>query len=326
MSDEGGLWPVIIGLLIAVVILVLGILLYNHLFHAGQGLPNEERCRASIIANGKIVHGSAGTLNSKIQCEAKDVTIATRDQQAARHQLAESLRSCWDRWQHGSLELFKGEGTFCNPCAFVTLQHDLTDFNRFLFLTPVEKGGPTYTQYLTSTSTEYAAGNVPELPKDTPRELLPAGQYAILFVDAKGQAAVGKLRENIDKNPAYAHKKIIQYAGTAAVVGGVAGGVGGGVVGYLLSAAAISAVVPGPGWVVAGITAVGAGAVAAVGAIIGATAGAAGGTALAGQTQLELPAWTAQVVLLPNRAEEIARWGCTKTTQQLTAPPGPEDV
>ncbi len=315
-DDEGGVWPVLLGVLVGLVVIILGLLLYHHLFQAGQGLPSEENCRASIIANSKIVHGSAGTLSSNIQCEAEDKTISTRDQEAARRQLAEALRFCWDRWQHGSLELFEGEGTFCNPCAFVSLQHDLTDFNRYLFTTPIKKDGPTYVQYLTSTSTEFAEGNVPELPKDAPRELLPAGQYAVLFVYAKGEAAVGKLRDNLQKNSLLTATTVAKYSIRGAAIGsGVAAG---GVVAVFATMAAAGAAVPGPGWVVSAIS--------LLGVAGGALYGAIKGGQYAYDTQITLPQWTAQVVLLPNKPEEIARWGCTKSTQQVVTLPGPEDV
>jgi hypothetical protein len=302
-EEDDETFPWLTAAAIAVMVLLLIMLLYQKIYVGTAGSPEEAQCRASIVAHARIVYASGGDLISQIVCTPKQVTISTENEENAKRQLAETMKTCWDRWQRGTPELFKDNGIYCNPCAFVSFQggrDSLTNFPAYLSATNITKDGPTYAVYLSSSSSQYAQGNVPAVGANEPQQLLSTKtDYAVLFVTAKGKSNVAFLKDHFWDNPARSTGTVVKGSIRGAAVGGVGASIG------IIGAAALGLAVPGPGWVVTGIV------------VLGVAGGAIGGGMYTYEkSTVELPEWVSQVELVPNDADYIAKLGCRKVEQQ----------
>lgn len=302
-DDSGDTISWLMMVAIAVIVLLLCFFLYTGIFNSNKNSATEARCRASIATESKVVYGSAGDLDSAIACTPEQVTISTTNEGQAKRQLAETMKFCWDRWQRGQLELFKGDGLFCNPCAFVTFRGggtSIANFPAYLATTSITPGGPTYADYLSSTQSVQAKGNVPltSTPSLVENDALPTSvEYAVVFLYAKG-ASVQQLKDNFGQNPVRNVQKMA-----------IAGGVGAAAVGAALF-------VIGTGGV--GAVVIGVGAVA-----LGATGGSLAEYFFGSSNK---PEWISVVVLEPNTADAFTKLGCKKVQQQGPQQPEMKDV
>jgi hypothetical protein len=290
-EEDDETFPWLTAAAIAVMVLLLIMLLYQKIYVGTAGSPEEAQCRASIVTQAKIVYASGGDLSSQIVCTPKQVTISTENEENAKRQLAETMKSCWDRWQRGTLELFKDNGIYCNPCAYVSFNgggKTLQGFSQYLTTATISKDGPTYASYLMSTGSGQAKGNVPMTstpPSVAEDTLLTGTEYAVLFLYAKGDS-VQRIKNNFGSNPVRNVKKVAVMTGVGAVVGGVT----------IVVATGGIALVP---IVIAGVAG------GAIGGI---------GEYLVGSS--EKPEWVSLVVLEPNDANTLLGLGCQKVEQQ----------
>lgn len=308
-EGDSGVSSILAGAVVAAIVLVVGVLLYAKFFHASAETPEEAICRTSILTNSRITYMSAAQFSPHIECAPARTTISTADEERAKRELADAYKACWDRWQRGTLELFSEPGVYCNPCAYVRFSGKrpyLADFPAYLVETPVEEGEMTYAAYLSPASSEHADSNVPPLPADA----APGGQmtqalshalstdteYALLFIYARGEADVGKLKEHIWKNPTRSAKQLAAYSGGGAVIVGGATAIAG-------------LFLPGPGWVWTALV------------VTGTVAGGAGGFWAGYESGVDLPQWASLAILVPNDAAEIAQWGCERIEQQSVSSP-----
>ncbi len=284
----------IIALAALALIILLVVLVQN--MTAGASKAQEEKCRSSIQLHSQFVKTSGERGAPSIACTANNVTIDNSDDAKAKRQIADQLVFCWDRWQHGDVELFKDEGTYCNPCSVLTFTEPgkklggLSDYLR----TENKPGGGTYEEYLfPKTTADYT------LPTNKDTSYLPldtSKQYAVVFYYDKYHSMKTYL-EMLDRDPAAAVRVVEDAVPGTGVMAGV---------GALGGVLAVCTVVSG------GVCAVIAAPVATVGAVV------FGGITLAVKTHQEIPypEWYAYVVLVPNDGTGYRALGCSGVFQE----------
>lgn len=289
--------------LMLLVVAALFIVISNTL--TGELDIEEQRCRSSIEQHSLAVRSTAGGTDTPILCSPTQETISA-DEKKARKQLADLLVFCWDRWQRGEVELFRTEGTYCNPCSILAFEEpgeELTGLDSYLDR-PYKNG--TYREYLYSYTTD---GLPAEKQRPTggtvlPERLTPNGQYSIVFVHDKGHSIkqYAEMLSRLDQNPASVTSRVTQDialgTGTGAAVGAATGAIlivgactviTGGICGLIVTGGAIAAGV-------------------GVGGYVGFKTGVANG--------LEYPEWVSMVMFVPHDGTEYVALGCTEIFQE----------
>ena len=256
---------------LVLLILALGILVFYVGFHkTTHAYANQSvgviACKASVERNANL-HINGIQFPTSINCPAQNIAITSSDSQNAKNEkIARAMYDCWYAYGQGKLDLYRGEGTFCSVCAFVDVKTDqpVTGLPNYLMTTQVpDKSGLFYSDYLTRFTTP-KAGQILGALKDQPvledkaqGDLPGKRTYAVLFVYAKGDDALAKVRD------AFTLKTFQNKAGlTLGALGGLSVGttLAGG--SALIGLATLGALSGPPGWIIVGTAVV-------VGAVVG---------------------------------------------------------
>jgi hypothetical protein len=216
----------------------------------------DSECSKNIMAHSFLLQTSGEAIDSDIYCPTKYYTISGKDDNEVKYSLAQALKTCWGTWGKGKLDLFRGEGYFCNICSVIDFKEEnkqITGFSDYLTSTSIEPGSTlTYADYLTGFGSEKSD---PQLINDL-RARNFAGtidtskSYASIFVYAKGKDSIKRFLDDMDA------------LGLRTTGGGITTGFALGVVSGIGLAAA--------GVLSGGTAIIFAGAVTAIGGIIGA--------------------------------------------------------
>jgi hypothetical protein len=168
------------------------------------------------------------------KCPTEHITIdgdklQTEQDKKAKKILAESMRTCWQQWGSGELDLFKESGTYCHLCTTVHFENiaPINDFNQFLEDKDQLVGGRTYKEILT--------GYVSE---DSPVQPIKFGTQSIHIDTSKDYAVLFWYEKEKDAKDIY-QTILGERLGSPARAAGVATAIGvyGG---YQLSAAGVA--------------------------------------------------------------------------------------
>ncbi len=202
----------------------------------------EEQCRASVIRNARY-HIAGINLGSEIDCPTRTLELKKEyDQKEAKEKLARAMYGCWRQFGQGRLNLFSGEGVFCNVCYVVDVntKEPITDFTGYLLKTPSPTENMYYYDYLSSFETSKAGEILGKLElvqiKLEDYEISNEkgdNKYAILFVYAKGQDSLEKIRKQLFMQSA-AGKITTPLAAGFGVAAGI--GTSAGIVAYIAGA------------------------------------------------------------------------------------------
>jgi hypothetical protein len=268
-------------------LLLFGAWLAYNIYANTKDNPAETACRASIQTHAKLLDLSADTIKTELKCEPRTITVKVGDEENAKRQLAEAMRSCWDRWGKGNLVLFKESGIYCNPCAYITFDKPsgITGFEEYLQTAFVPKTQTTYADYLLGTSS--SQGSAVKKKPGSSEVMIPFStdrDAVVFFVYAKG-TSVQKMSEYFSRDIARNTKEIASNT----VVGAAAG------VGIALFV-------------------IGTGGVGAI--VIGGIGAASGGVLTYLYGDAKKPEWISLVMLRQNDAAELKKIGCEFAQQQ----------
>ncbi len=284
-------------LIVAVLAIVLLLLFVWMRMQAARGdaAIQERRCQSSIQFHSKIVATSGEKGAPPIDCTPNEVTIDNRDAETAKRQIAQQLVFCWDRWQQGQAQLFKTEGSYCNPCAILRFTQPgapITGLDAFLRDKDMTGKDLKYQDYLFPYATEGYG-----LPPDKGRQdfaIDTSEQYAVVFFQDKNHSTQ-RFIHILKSDPARAAQVVSRIEDYGAK-GFAAGG----------TVSAVLATTLGPvGWGT-GI------ALTVAGTFIGGMVG--GASALF--SGVPYPEWFSTVQLIPNEGDAYRNLGCSDTFQE----------
>ncbi len=166
----------------------------------------EEQCRASVIRNARY-HIAGIELGSEIDCPTRKLELKKDlSEDEAKEKLANAMYKCWRQFGQGKLNLFSGNGVYCNVCYIVDVKtkDPLTGFTEYLLTTPSPAENMYYYDYLSSFETSKADEVLGEIDlngiklddyeiSNKPGE----NKYAVLFVYAKGQDNFEKVKRQL---------------------------------------------------------------------------------------------------------------------------------
>lgn len=303
-EESGASLGLVSALLITIaLILVITIFFKDNVLNYVQGKNIEEQtCRNDILAHSSATKWSAGTINTLPNCKPLDIKINPLSN-SANKELADAMMFCQERWQFGKLELFpdiSGKddyGIYCNPCAHIEFTNYAPMNNFFDYLYGSSPDGYS-SKYIDLLKTY----NSPGAPQSSLQGLssvpvLTNTDYLVIFVYAKGESSIGRLKDNFNKHYARNFKKVAK--------GTVYGAIAGGVVTVAVGLTAI----------IAGVFSGGVGTVVVLGAAGGVAGASAGGYLTYFFGDAVVPVWVSEVLLVPNNAETFLNIGCQATYQ-----------
>ena len=330
------------GFALAIFIAVILLAFTGRISLLGEELSVTEQCRASVIRNARY-HIAGIDLGSEIDCPTRKIVLEKENDEEAKEKIANSMYTCWNQFGEGRLNLFSGEGVYCNVCYIIDVKtkEPITDFTDYLKTTPSPEENIYYYDYLSGfkTSDSKESGVLHKAQRLLNSDLRKAeglelqqlnlkgdvintdSKYATIFVYAKGTENIEKLVRQIGLQSA-AGKVITPIAIGSATAAGISTGIA---VAY--AGSSIVAVVG----VISGIPVI---MVAVVGAPVIVVAGAAVGAGVLVFAATELvgslfnpdspPEWSAFTVLRPwNPAQATETlWdelGCTEFVETQTS-------
>lgn len=207
MSKKGDLAKTkLAGFILVVVMAVVFLAFTGKISMTANDVSVEEQCRASVIRNARY-HVAGINLGSEIDCPTRKLELKKDySQKEAKEKLARAMYGCWRQFGQGKLNLFSGDGVFCNVCYTVDVntKEPITDFTDYLLKTPSPTENMYYYDYLSSFETSKAGeivGNLElkqlKLQGDEISNKEGENKYAILFVYAKGQDNFEKIKRQL---------------------------------------------------------------------------------------------------------------------------------
>ena len=268
-------------LLITLIICFLIIKMIDDVFERTE---EDAKCEGQIRAHAAIAQFTSDLKSMKVVCPSTVHHLDENDDVKA--VLAEELKTCWDTWGEGKLQLFgKEEAYHCHVCSVVySPDKTLENFPQYLDQHSIRPFGPTYGEYLQGTisGTKFTPEDIPETATVSMDSTLPLG---VIYFYAKGHTNINRLKNQVLGEP---QQGMIRGAGVGAVV--AAGGI------TILSA--VGAPFTGGTTVLIGA------------AFLGGTAGAGGGFLASLFLRADLD--TVQgAVIRPMSIDEIEKLGCT---------------
>lgn len=218
------------GFILAIFMAVVFLAFTGNVSMTASDVSVEEQCRASVIRNARY-HIAGLDLGSEIDCPTRKLELKKEySEKEAKEKLARAMYGCWRQFGQGRLNLFSGEGVFCNVCYIVGVntEEPLINFTEYLMTTPSPTENMYYYDYLSSFETSKAGEIVGDielsqlrLEGDEVSNEEGENKYAILFVYAKGQDNFEKIsRQLFMKSPAGKAVTPIAFgSGVAAGVG-----------------------------------------------------------------------------------------------------------
>lgn len=220
---------------------------------ASESSAEVAACKGSVLRNAQL-RISGIEFPTDIHCPTRNVLISdddTKSPDKAKSLIAKEMYYCWDQYGEGKLNLFRDEATFCAVCSFISIDSEapVTGLLGYLLTEQLpDRSGRLYYGYLSGFTTDKAKSVLGDALKNP--ELLTAatgielekGDYAIVFVYAKGKDELEKLKRHLSSET---------FAGQAGFVAGVGGGaLAAG--GTMMALTTIGVVAGPPGWVVLG--------------------------------------------------------------------------
>lgn len=248
--DKRGIEKATLILVISAVALLLFYLLsvFKGASEAAGSSADLAACKGSVLRNAQLRVGGL-EFPTDIRCPARNVAI--KDTKTANDSIAKEMYYCWDQYGQGKLNLFKDEAIFCAVCSFIKVDTDspVTGLPYYLMNTQIpDKSGRLYYDYLSGFQTDQAQSVLggalknPKLLTATKDFQLEKGNYAVVFVYAKGKDELEKLKEHMAKET---------FAGQVGFVVGVGGGaLAAGSTMFTLATIGIAS--GPPGWVILG--------------------------------------------------------------------------
>src|SRR3989338_3906964 len=112
---------------------------------AAEDISESEQCRASVLRNARY-HFAGIDLGSEIDCPTRNLVLEKESGERAKEKIANAMYSCWRQFGRGELNLFSGEGVFCNVCYTIDVRtkEPITDLEDYLLETPSPEEQLTY--------------------------------------------------------------------------------------------------------------------------------------------------------------------------------------
>ncbi len=209
--DKRGIEKTTLILIISVIALLLFYLLsvFKGASEAAESSADLAACKGSVLRNAQLRVGGL-EFPTDIRCPARNVAI--KDTKTANDLIAKEMYYCWDQYGQGKLNLFKDEAIFCAVCSFIQVDTDspVIGLPYYLMNTQIpDKSGRLYYDYLTSFQTDNAKRVLGDALKDqamldqSKDGKLEKGDYAVVFVYAKGKDELKKVLEHLTSQTTY---------------------------------------------------------------------------------------------------------------------------
>ncbi len=120
MSKKGDLAKTKLAGFVLVIVMAVAFLAFTgKISMTASDVSVEEQCRASVIRNARY-HVAGINLGSEIDCPTRKLELKKDySQKEAKEKLARAMYGCWRQFGQGELNLFSGNGVFCNVCYIV---------------------------------------------------------------------------------------------------------------------------------------------------------------------------------------------------------------
>ncbi len=197
-----------------------------------------EQCRTSVLRNARY-HIAGLEIGSEIDCPTRTIELTDETEEQARKEVADGLYTCWKQFGQGELNMFSGNGVYCNVCFIVDVNTEkpITNLGNYLMTTSSPTEQMTYYDYLSNFKTPKAAeilknvndglqkGKVnPDDIRFAGNSLEPDKKYAIIFVYAKGDEKFLKIFDQKMVDQVLAKNDAGKIITGVAVTSGVAAG------------------------------------------------------------------------------------------------------
>ena len=203
-----------------------------------EDLLANEQCLASVEQNSRY-HIAGIDLGSEVDCPTIKKVLEKESGEEAKEEVADAMYRCWKRFGRGQLNLFSGEGVFCNVCYIIDVntKQPITGFGQYLMETRAPGENMYYYDYLRGFKSEMTEdpalvqdfqgffNNNLEVVKDVELESLKTAEiennetYSVIFVYAKGLNNIEKIIGQITLKSS-AGKAITPIAVGSAVLAG----------------------------------------------------------------------------------------------------------
>lgn len=135
-------------IVLAILLIVLLVFTYSA-FSDFENTSWASTCKSSIAAHSKF--------SSDIICPTQEITIKTKDQAQAKEDFANAMKTCWDIYGEGKINLFDAQSAnFCEICYIVDLDGpDLENMYSYLYThrTKVDNKAVFYSDYFAGAPT-----------------------------------------------------------------------------------------------------------------------------------------------------------------------------
>ncbi len=243
LAGKRGIEKVTLVLVISAVMLLLVYLLsvFKGASDAAESSADLAACKGSVLRNAQLRVGGL-EFPTDIRCPARNVLVQGKDEEKAKDAIAKEMYYCWDQYGEGKLNLFKDEAIFCAVCSFIKIDTDssVTGLPYYLMNRQLpDKSGRLYYDYLSGFQTDKAQSVLGDALKD-PQILtastegkLEKGDYAVVFVYAKGKDQLEKVLNQLTMKTTYGKAGMaigatagVAVAGTVALAFGVSNPIG----------------------------------------------------------------------------------------------------
>ncbi len=155
------------AVVVSVVILIIIIFLFTKIRVGMEESAHSMRCKSSISAYAKLnsipkIPGTDGNANEgDIDCPTEFVTIEKSSPLTTKREIADLMAKCWNNYGEGKLLLFKPESMkFCAICSVFQFEDKSVKVDKFLSFLVTERApikdteghSPTYYDYISGSS------------------------------------------------------------------------------------------------------------------------------------------------------------------------------
>jgi hypothetical protein len=200
---------IFVGLILGLIILTLILITQSE---AEEVLDKDTKgydCVTSIELSSLLSKLSGGDI--PLRCKTKEIFYEEnieKNSEAIKHELAEEMKDCWQKFGRGEKELFSNEGTYCNICTHIAFDDKnqgktIGEFTEYLSTNKPRKSSLTYMDYLANVETPQFQSLINDKKlynkKDNniEKEISGDKEYAILFAYARGERAIDEFRKGL---------------------------------------------------------------------------------------------------------------------------------